>query len=174
MSRAGVATSREEGSGWAGQTHFLRVNGNSLSVPCLPRTRCGAADCPVLRLQRAWGPHGHCPQVPFSHSASTQCLRGAPPCGHCCGRDSGPRGGLQLQAGGWRPEWHTEQRCHLMPGWGGSTRTCARDQDLLLHAAWAGESSTFLSPQKGQLARRHPRPPCPGAWASKRKPGVSR
>lgn len=78
---------------------------------------------------------GTVPRSPFSHSASTRCLRGALPCavGTAGGRDSEPLGGLQLQAGGWLPEWHTEQSCHPTPGWGGSTRTPARDQELLLH-----------------------------------------
>lgn len=63
MFKAGVAARQETGSGWAGQTLFLQVNGNSLSVPICQGIGVWAADCPVLRPHRAWGPRGHCPQV---------------------------------------------------------------------------------------------------------------
>lgn len=175
MFKAGVAARQETGSGWAGQTLFLQVNGNGLSVPIRQGIGVWAADCPVLRPHRAWGPRGHCPQVSLrslsKHTVPAGCT--ALRCGHCWG----PRFGAPWwsAAAGWRLASRMAHRAEMSPharlGW--------------LHPypcrgpgapapPLAGESGTFLSSQKGQLAWRHPCPPCPGAWASKRKPGVSR
>lgn len=144
MFKAGVAARQETGSGWAGQTLFLQVNGNGLSVPIRQGIGVWAADCPVLRPHSVGPPRALSPGLPSvtqqAHSARGEhCPRGALPCavGTAGGRDSEPLGGLQLQAGGWLPEWHTEQRCRPTPGWGGSTRTPAGDQELLLHL-WPG------------------------------------
>lgn len=168
MFKAGVAARQETGSGWAGQTLFLQVNGNGLSVPIRQGIGVWAADCPVLRPHRAWGPRGHCPQVSLRSLSKHTVPAGSTARGvHCLA--------LWALLGAEIRSPLVVCSCRLEAGFQNGTQS--RDvapRQAGVAPPLAGESGTFLSSQKGQLAWRHPCPPCPGAWASKRKPGVSR
>lgn len=79
MFKAGVAARQETGSGWAGQTLFLQVNGNGLSVPIRQGIGVWAADCPVLRPHSVGPPRALSPGLPSvtqqAHSArGVHCL----------------------------------------------------------------------------------------------------